>query len=411
MAYSAAMPRIGSVSNDYSNYLAILVADGDVAAQYRADDFERASKAENKKEFAIGTGKGVVVEIGGCGSAEVHRLGTALVVPEIYTGDDDVDAEAALDRAIAMHPTTKPKLIGTVDVKSGVIVLMGLLESGSKKKPKSGSALTVPKGRYDVWRETFRKEVEGAWGTMPSRVRVVPHGTKLAEGKPIFELAPSAPAAEAKTGAGRRLVDPKDKWQAIQSLAIADDGRTFAGENGAYGVAAWDANGKLLWQRAVRPRPKKPSYEHSVHVALAGNDLLALCKRELEDSPTALAFTADGKLVTVDDRSRIKLWDPKSGKQLAQLDGAKERSRKPNGDALATSARHIALGRDDGAVAVLDPKTKKTAHLFEKHLVAIPGTGATEIGAIAFTKDGKTLWVSAGLKGAPVGLTAYDVSR
>lgn len=512
------MPRIGRVTNDYSNYLAMLVADATVAAEYRGSDegdFDRACKAENKKEFAIGKGKGVVVEIGGCGTADVVRLGDALVVPETYEGEDDVDAEAARDRAIAMHPTAKPKLIGTVEVKSGVLVLMGLLERGPKidkakvmkagaVKTKSGVAIAVKPGRYDVWREEFRKEAEGDWGVMPSRVRVVPHGTKLVVGQPIFELAP-APAKHGATPSGqRRLVDPKDKWVAIQSLVLADDGRAFAGENGRFGVAAWDANGKLLWQRAIRPTKKKPNYEYAVHLALAGRDLLALCtgldelvvldaktgkeKKKLavedprwlrvdgnrvvlragvetmvlsypalkklatfeeyangagiafskdgkycavhghewhvfdwktlkhvrtvalEDDPYDLAFTPDGNLVTVDGKSRIKFWDPKSGRRLGDIDGAKERSRKPSAGAVDTSAKHLAIAREDGTVAVIDLKTKKTAHLFEKHHVEIPGTGATEIGDLAFTKDGKTLWVSAGPKGAPIGLTAYAIS-
>jgi hypothetical protein len=509
------MPRIGSVANDYSNYLAILVADSTIAAEYRATDFDRACKAENKKEFAIGKGKGVVVEIGSCGQAEVHRLGTSIVVPEIYPDEEDADSEAALDVAIAMHPTTKPKLIGTIDVPSGVVVLTGLLESGQKVDPtkvakkgfaktKAGVAISVEPGRHDVWREDFKKEVEGAWGTMPSRVRVVPHGTKLAEGKPIAELAAAGATHQPTPGGQRRLVDRKDKWAAIQSLALADDGRIFAGESGRFGVAAWDANGKLLWQRVVRPSKKKaPDYMYSVHIALAGNDLLALCnglgeivvldsktgkeKRkvefedarslrvvgdrvvlrasiettvlsypgwkklafleeyangdgiavssdgkwlavhghewhvydwktlkhvrtvELNDDPSDVAFTPDGKLVTVDDKSRIKLWDPKSGKQLAVIDGAKERGRKPGSNVVRTSARHIAIGREDGAVAVIDSKTKKTAHLFEKLLVAVPGTGATELCDIAFTKDGKTLWVSTGPKGSPIGLTAYTL--
>lgn len=510
------MSRIGRVINGYSNYLAILVADAAVAAEYRGTDegdFDRACKAENKKEFAIGKGKGVVVEIGGCGVADVVRLGETIVVPETYEGDDDVDAEAARDRAIAMHPTTKPKLIGTVDVKSGVLVLMGLLEPGQKidkakvaktgvVKTKSGVAIAVKPGRYDVWREELKKEVEGDWGVMPSRVRVVKHGTKLAVGKPIMELAPAPAAHHATPSGNRRLVDAKDKWVAIQSLVVADDGRTFAGENGRFGVAAWDASGKLLWQRAIRPA-KKPNYESSVYLALAGNDLLALCTRigelvvldaktgkekkklkvadprwlrisgdrlvlrssvettvfsypalkklaffeeyvngpgiafsrdgkylavhghewhvfdfktlkhvrtvELDDDPYDLAFTHDGKLITVDGKSRIKLWDPKSGKRVGDIDGAKERGRKPSAGAVDTSARHVAIAREDGTVAVIDLKSKKTAHLFEKHLVEVPGTGATEIGDLAFTKDGKTLWVSARPKNAPVGLTAYAI--
>lgn len=518
--------RIGSVVNEYSNYLAILVADGPVAAEYRGpsdddakskrakpDDFDRARKAVNKKEFSIGKKKGVVVEIGGCGVADVYRVDDAIVVPETYLDEDDVGLEAARDNVVVTHPTTKPKLIGTVDVKSGVLVLIGLLEPGPKLDPakvaksgvvktKSGAGIAVKPGRYDVWREAFPKTPAGDWGTMPSRVRVVPAGTKVVAGAPIVALAPPPAAHEATSGGPRRLVDPKDKWLAVGSLVVADDGRTFAGEEGGYGVAAWDAAGELLWQRAVRPSGKK-HYTKAVSLALAGKELLALCKSseivvldaktgkekrrwkadrvrhlalagdrlilrtditttvlsypgfkklaeldayvnrsgiavsrdgkylavhghdwhtfdlktlkhlrtvELRDDPCDVAFTHDGKLVTVDEKSRIRIWHPRSGARLADIDGAKERSRKPNGDAVATSARHVAIAREDGAVAVFDLATKRRTHLFEKHLVTIPETGATQLSDLAFTKDGRTLWVSAGPKKAPVGLTAYAIA-
>jgi len=175
--------RIGRVINGYSNYLAVLVADLRVAAAYSGpvnepveedgrkkkqkppspDDFDRACKAVNKKEYALGNGKGVVVEIGGCGVAEVLRLGDALVIPETCADEDDVDLEAERDRVIASHPTTKPKLIGTVDVKSGVLVMMGLFEPGPEldaaRVAKLGVVKTLwvsagPKGRRSASRPT-----------------------------------------------------------------------------------------------------------------------------------------------------------------------------------------------------------------------------------------------------------------
>ena len=518
----SAKRRIGKVSNDYSNYLAILVVDGAHAAAYRgprddddpADDFNRACKAIDRA-FVVGKGTGIVAEIGGCGVAEVHRIGDAIVVPEHYTAEDDADAEAALDRVIAEHPTTSPKRLGTVEVKSGVLLLTGLLEKGPKLDPakvkkagvletRAGCAVAVPRGRYDVWREVFAKPAKGPWGSMPSRVRVVPAGTKVTKGEPIAKMESPAPAQRATAAGTRRLLDPKAGWFALQSLAVAEDGRLFAGELGRYGVAAWGADGALLWSKEVRKAPKaKPDYGQTVHVQLVGDDLLVmfgygrelvvldaktgkekralgipvsrafrvvgdrlvlrtstettvlsypalkpLAKHEdyvnrdgiavsrdqkwlvvhghdfhvydgkgaklvrtvsLEDDPSAVAFTHDGLLVTGDDTSRVRLWEPKSGKRVAQIDAASERSRKPGITALATSARHIAAARDDGTVVLVDAKTRKVVKRFEKHAVALPATGATSLDAIAFSDDGDTLWVGAGTKGEPVGATAYFV--
>src|SRR5688572_18500229 len=113
--------RIGRVSNGESTYLALLVIDAAHAGNYRGIDsehYERAMKAidRGRSQVRVGDATAVAVEIGGCGLADVHRLGDAIVIAEHYTGENDAASEAALDHAIAATPTTKPARLGKVEV-------------------------------------------------------------------------------------------------------------------------------------------------------------------------------------------------------------------------------------------------------------------------------------------------------
>jgi hypothetical protein len=514
--------KLGRVANPYSNYLAMIAIDAGAVDAYGGSNWDDAQQVDvgdcgranaqierRKWTLKVGMTSGVLAEIGGCGVAGVYRYGDALVIPEHYTGEEDADAEAAFERTIAMHPTTKPVKLGTVDIPSGVLVLKGLFDAGTKialakakkapQKLSDGIALAVPPGKYDLWTERFRKEPEGVWGSMPSRTRVVPAGTKLKEGAPIADLGRAA----AKRGAARgerRIVATKPPWFAVGSMAIANDGRAFAGECGkALRIAAWHADGSFAWESSVTTAASRsarmqvqlvgdtvlahPDYSRDLFVldaktgkrkkrlalpeacrsllvvgdriilrpgietviasypamkvlarfseqyvnmnaiALAPDaksfavtshevhvfDLVKakhVCTWTPTDTIWAATFTPDGKVVTGDAESTVEIRDPATGKRLAMIDAAPGRSNKPTITALAASKKYIAAGREDGCVAVIDRAKKQVVRELDKHHVAIPGTGATSLEDVAFAKDG-ALWVSAGSKQAPIGLSRY----
>ncbi len=521
--------KLGRVASP-STYLAMIAIDAEAIAAYGGTDWDDAKQQDvgdcgrahaqlQRRKFTlkVGDATGVLAEIGGCGMADIYRFGTALVIPEHYTGDDDAEAEAMFERVIATHPTTKPVKLGTVDVPSGVLVLKGLFEPGTKVSPAKakrgpvvladGLAVAVPPGKFDVWTERFKKEPEGAWGSMSSRTRIVPAGTKLKEGAPIAEL-PSAPTPKPgkATKGERRIALANPPWFATGAMAIADDGRAFAGECGtAHRVCAWNADGTFAWQTSVGPvegkspspllqlvgdelivRPYygdklvvldartgkrkrqltlpargsdvlvvgkqivlRPSHEimiasypalvecarfaelyvsmsgialapdtrsfaaigHQVHVFdLAKRKHLRTWSPASKRSLWAATYTPDGKVVTGDDEATVEIRDPATGKLLATIDAAPSRSSKPAISAIAASSKYIAAGRLDGCVALIDRAKQRVVRELDKHHVALPDTGATFLAGVAFGKDG-SLWVSAGPKKAPVGLTRYVLDQ
>lgn len=184
------------MANPHGNMLDVLVIDGAHAPAYDADvDFDGACETPNREAFEVGEGEGVLVEIGGCGVADVYESGGSFVIPETYLDDEGEDAPAQRERTIATHPTTDPVLLGTVRVDSGVLVLMGLLgeplvvprvtEDAPVGQLEVGVAIAVEAGTYEVWAESFAEEPQGPWGMMPSRVRVVARGTSVVPGEPI----------------------------------------------------------------------------------------------------------------------------------------------------------------------------------------------------------------------------------
>jgi hypothetical protein len=512
-----ALTRLGRVINGYSNYLALLAIDATHVGAWGGPgddgegDFARANDLIERGRFEIdvGKGKGVLVEIGGCGMTDVCRIGDTLVMVEHYTGDEDADAEADLDRAIVGTPTKQARRVGRVAVKSGALALCALIEAGAKPSAKQlakaakgsvetkyGVLVGVKPGTYEIWTESLG--IEGAWGSLDTRVRIVAAGTKVVAGKPIAEL-PKAKRLVAAKGERRTGIE----WTAVSSMALAPDGRAFAGETGGYRACAWAPDGTLAWERSLKKIGKESRYNYELEVALVGDDLLAFAtygeviwmldpatgktRHELtipktrafavspdrerlvlrtstettvlayptleklaffdhycnnnsiaishdgrwlavnghevhcfdldklkhvatiepKDGPWQMMFLPDGRLATGDDTGMVRFYDTK-GKPLGTLDGAPGRSRKPSITALASSAMHLAVGRNDGTVVLFDAKGT-LVKTFDKHDVTQPDTGSTSLGALAFSADGSQLWVSAGLKKQPVGLSVYGV--
>jgi hypothetical protein len=509
------LTRIGRVTNNWSNFLEMLAIDASHLAAWSAgggddddDDDDDGDDDDETAEVRVGKGTGVLVEIGGCGSSEVLRAGSALVMVEHFSGDDDADAEAELERAIASTPTTDATRLGTVKIETGVLALWPTVDAGQAPKPgtlakvkvkgaaklEHGCLIATANGRYDIWGEQL--EIEGDWGSIGGRIRIVPAGTRIVAGAPILELARPAPLVAAS--GGRREVP---EWTAVSSMAIAADGRAFAGENGGFRACGWNPDGTLAWHRTLKEIGSQSRYNYELSVQLVGDDLVAHAKEgttlwlldpatgatrheltipqartvavspdrerlvlrvdtetvvlayptlerlakfddycnqngiaisddsrwlavnghevhvydleklarvatfEPPESPWATCFTPDGRLLTGDDTGRARLYDT-TGKKLLELDAAPDRKRKPTITAVAASKAHVAIGRDDGTVALFD-HDKQLVKTFDKHDVTQPDTGSFSLGAVAFSVDGTQLWVSAGPKKQPVGLSVY----
>ncbi|MBS2014732.1 MAG: WGR domain-containing protein [Deltaproteobacteria bacterium] len=432
---------IGRVAAE-SNFLALVAVDGAHAGDYRFPfdegglDFEKTLDGP----LPIGKGKGLFLECSSSGIADIHRFGDALVIADIATDEDDVDTEAEMLRALAGHPTTKAKRIGTVDVPSGVLVLMGQHHDGPKLdiakiakqskpvKTPSGAAIPVPPGRYEIWRERFRNAPRGDWGAMDARTRIVPAGAKVLEGKPLVDLA-SAPAARAPSAGTHRLVDPKLRgWSHARTLSVDAEGRVFAGQDDGNAVAAWHANGTPAWHQILS---KKVFAYSQVTVQRVGPDLLVLGalekkllvldpqtgkKRRSLAIPQAEQFrviadrlfvfheeearvfaypsmkplatllehrdslqvdmSPDGRWVATSSSTQTHVYDAKTWKHLRSIEGDVR--------ALAFDASsNLIIGSRKSAVRVTDPRTGKTLATFD----AAPERGQKPaIEAIACTR-------------------------
>ena len=121
----------------------------------------------------------------------------------------------------------------------------------------------------------------------------------------------------------------------------------------------------------------------------------------------SLCFAPDGRLVSGGVDGVVRTYD-KQLAQLAEHDLAPGRVRKPMKTlshstprticAIAAGARFV-----DGVVFLLDAKSLDVVARVAGHDTTQPDTGAKSLGQVAVD----TLWVSAGAKGKPIGLTAY----
>jgi hypothetical protein len=199
--------RLGKVSNDYSNFLSVLIVDAGHVGAWGGpsnggldDDFARANEAadDGRYNIDVGEGHGIVAEVGGCGIGYLHRIGDVLVMAEHYRAHDRDDAEPALIAGIMSIPTTDAEPLGTVRSDTGVLAFVAMVEPGQEPDGATlagvrsngalvteyGLLVAVPPGDYDVWCEDF-DDVRGDWGLICGRLRVVPTRTPVIEGAPI----------------------------------------------------------------------------------------------------------------------------------------------------------------------------------------------------------------------------------
>lgn len=401
----ALLRPLGRVSSE-SNFIALVAVDGASAGAYRYPFDEDEEDPLDFDEtidgpLPIGRAKGLIVSLGGSGVADIYRFGHALVLADIAHGDDDVDADAEKLRALAAHPTTKAKRIGAVEVPSGVLVLMGQHHPGPELDlakvakrgvvaTKSGAAIAVTPGRYEIWRESFAKPVGGDWGEMAARVRVVPAKTKVVEGEPLVaasQLSGPKPKHTATT-AVQRLVDAKAKkkpiWEHAKSMALAEDGMMFAGQDDGLAVAGWNADGTLAWQRFLTDA--KPNLWTGVFVQCVGRDLLALAKgqdrllaldpktgalRRSAKIPNSERFLVAGDRIYLLHGCEVRVLSYPALKSIATL----EEYRNSLEIAVSPDGRWLASSSDEDC-HVYDARSRKHVHTIDG-----------DVSAVAFTAD------------------------
>jgi len=195
--------------------------------------------------------------------------------------------------------------------------------------------------------------------TNVSAIAYTPSGKTLAAGTGdgrvyIYDLA---------TGELRRELPGENEYDGVRSLAFSPDGKTLA-------VAAGRSKFVRLWDVASGEVVRKFS-----HPDKGGGCALAI------------AFSPDGKILAFTNLGIIRLYDPATGTQLAEL--GNWQSGTVNAIAFSPDGKLLAAV-GGGKIRLWDVATSKEVSIWHFH-------HTSEIKSVAFSPDGKRLvWGAAG---------------
>jgi RNA polymerase sigma factor (sigma-70 family) len=133
------------------------------------------------------------------------------------------------------------------------------------------------------------------------------------------------------TGTGQERGTLRGHDSFILALAFSPDGRSLASSAGDGGLKLWDV-----------PPPGRPAGK-------TGSGQAERATLEIGNEVAAVAFAPDGKTLAVAAGDTVQLWDVRSGKRLANLEGQEGRVRCL---AYSPSGKHLACGGSDKTVRI-----------------------------------------------------------
>ena len=266
-----AFPKIiGSVSNNYSNLLDVLVAEAKEAHEWNYDEnetfFNQYQEDYSQAEVKMGDSKGYLFNLEDCGICDVIQIAEdQLVIPQRYSDDWNDELEVNFFNHLLNTPTSKNiRKIGTINVTSGLLSLscpfdrvdkydektiQSMLKKARPEKTESGLIVPLPKGDYEIWQESV--EMEGDWGASYIRVRIVPEGTRVKAGEPLKKINLKPPKPKGSKAKGVAFLGPQ-KMQKVKTLSFSEDGAYLAaGELGGSHAVVWDTEGKIVFQKEL----------------------------------------------------------------------------------------------------------------------------------------------------------------
>jgi WD40 repeat protein len=275
---------IGSVSNDYSNHLDILVADLKDAHcwNYNKDEDQYKNYQNlNISNVKLGSSTGYLFEVGGCGTAKIVQISkNEFVIPEHYLDNWNDEIEADFFNKLLNTKTKKNiKKITTINITSGIISLScpfdnvpkyntkkieTVIKEGVAKLEGSGLIIPVPNGEYDIWTEEI--SIKGKWGIIERRIRIIPKGTKVKPGEPLKKIDFKPYKPKGSKTKGIVFIGPKS-MKKVRSLDVdSKNNYIAAGEEGGGHYVVWDMNGKIVMEGNLFKKEQEETAEYNLMV-------------------------------------------------------------------------------------------------------------------------------------------------
>jgi hypothetical protein len=146
------MERLGILASEGGPILLMDAAHATAWHGTNSSDYERACDlldgppSKRWVEIPLGSWMALLWEIGGEGIADVFRLAPDRhVIVKSWTGPDEKDREAAV-RELAAMPAESPIPVGSVDLASGVLLLLYAVEDGAAITNLQGAPPVQVKG-------------------------------------------------------------------------------------------------------------------------------------------------------------------------------------------------------------------------------------------------------------------------
>ena len=288
-------------------------------------------------------------------------------------GDRTLHGDGDVQDRVAMSPDGR--LVATSDY-FGTLMLFDLAT-----RTRSGSALQLSSvddpGPYGLWALAFS-----------------PDGKTLAVvSKGLRELDLVDVRSRAVRRVERFPFDAATRSFTNYGLAYSPDGRTLLTSEAIFDEAGNHIRTEIVFRDGATGR----RLGRTIDAGTLGTE-----EPYVGHGPRlALSFTPDGRSIVADDTRRAVVWDAKTGRRLRTFAPALSFAVSPAGNALA-------LGREDGSVAVASLDSGKTRELSGHHGGAVNGA--------AFTPDGNSL-LTAGtdgdvlVSGCRIGLDPRDALR
>jgi WD40 repeat protein len=323
----------------------------------------------------------------------------------------------------AQPPAGEPKPRAIVRARIGNVLALAFSPDGKTLACGCGKDLLSPDGAVELWdvgtgtlRDTLRGHTGGVRcvaysgggkalvsGSYDKTVRVWDLATGKTRATLKGSVVESPVASVAVTGDGKvlamgnwilhlfEMASSKERAAFIWTDGVHRDWITsvaFSPDDGLLAAAGWEGTVKLWDVRGAKDPGEADDALARLRRTRTWDERVAKLRATFR-GPVAqawsVAFSPDGTtLAAAFEDGTVKLWDPESGKERAEL----RHAGPVKSVAYAPDGRTLAAGCEDGTATLWDPASGKA-----REVMKADGSAVT---SVAFAPDGKTLAMASG---------------